>query len=494
MHTPAHRGAHTAVATSLVALLVVGCTDLILGPTAADFPDEPAPSPQPDVVAFVGVHVVPMDTERVLIDHTVIVEGERIATIGPSATTPIPAGAFRIEGRGRYLVPGLADMHVHTTSGTFAHLRNDFVSWMAHGVTTLRVMWGSLGVLAERDRIEAGEVLGPALLVASAGIDGPGGPWEVFTPSVSSADEARQRTADHVAAGYDFIKVYNELDVPSYDAIVEEAARSGTPVVGHVPWRVGLERVQDAGQSTSEHFIGIRREAASVFDGGDLDQGRVAEVVGRSAAMGLTHTPTITVDALSRSQARALQTGSEIRYISPGMRDFFVTGYHQGFEDGVAAREHRNHRLMIAAIRDAGGRLLIGTDAGFGWILPGSSIHDEMASFEQAGLSPFEVLRAATSDAAAVAGREAEFGRVAEGMRADLLLVARNPLVEVAALRESSGTMVRGRWLSRGTLQSMRAAIVAEYGSGAPATLAASARSPSPLPERHHPLVPPPRP
>lgn len=483
----------------LVGLLVAwtlagGCSDLILGPTAADFPDEPAPDPHPEAVAFVDVNVVPMDSERILTDQTVVVRGESIETIGPSATTPIPDGAFRIEGRGRYLVPGLADMHVHTTSGTFAHLRNDFVSWMAHGVTTLRVMWGSPGVLAERARIENGDVLGPTLLVASAGIDGPGGPWETFTPSVSTAEEARQRTAEHVAAGYDYIKVYNELDRASYDAIVEEAAASDVPVVGHVPWRVGLERVQDAGQSTSEHFIGIRREAASVFDGGELDMARVAEVVARSSAAGLTHTPTITVDALSRSQATAIQTGWEIRYISPGMRDFFATGYHHGFEDGVAEREHRNHRRMIAAIRDAGGGLLIGTDAGFGWILPGSSIHDELASFEQAGLSPFEVLRAATSDAAAVAGREGEFGRVAEGMRADLVLVARNPLVEVAALREASGTMVRGRWLSRGTLAAMREAVAAEYASAASATAPRSAPPPSPGQRLPHPLVPPPRP
>ncbi|MBT8487761.1 MAG: amidohydrolase family protein [Gemmatimonadetes bacterium] len=494
-------------AAALVAVtLAAGCSDRILGPGAADFPDEPAPDPQPEVVAFVDVNVVPMDSERVLEDRTVVVRGERIETIGPVATTPVPEGAFRIEGRGRYLVPGLADMHAHTTSGTFPHLRNDFVSWLAHGVTTLRVMWGSPGVLAERGLIEDGQVLGPTLLVASAGIDGPGGPWEAFTPSVSSAEEARQRTAEHVAAGYDFIKVYNELDSPSFEAIVEEAAASGTPVVGHVPFRVGIESVQDAGQSTSEHFIGIKRDAASVFNGGALDMARVHEIVERSAAAGLTHTPTITVDALSRSQATAIQTGAEIRFISPGMRDFFVTGYHHGLEDGVAEREHRNHRLMIAAIRDAGGRLLVGTDAGFGWILPGSSMHDELASFEQAGLSPYEVLRAATADAAAVAGREDDFGRVAEGMRADLILVARNPLAEVGALRESSGTMVRGRWLSRETLAAMRDAIAAEYVGGASlatsapglaspaATASATATAPTARPAPSHPLVPPPRP
>lgn len=475
------------------ALFIVACTEPILGPAAADFPDEPAPDPQPEVVAFVDVHVVPMDSERVLADQTVVVRGDRIETIGPTASTPVPDGAFRIEGRGRYLVPGLADMHVHTTSGTFAHLRNDFVSWLAHGVTTLRVMWGSPGVLRERASIEAGDVLGPTLLVASAGIDGPGGPWESFTPSVANAQEARQRTAEHIAAGYDFIKVYNELDRPSYDAIVDEAAVSGIPVVGHVPWRVGIERVQEAGQSTSEHLIGIKRESASVFNGGELDMTRVSQVVARSVTSGLTHTPTITVDALSRTRARAIQNSWEIRYVSPGMRDFFATGYHHGFEDGVAEREHRNHREIIAAIRDAGGRLLIGTDAGFGWILPGSSIHDELASFEQAGLSPFEVLRAATSDAAAVAGREGEFGRVAEGMRADLVLVARNPLVEVAGLREASGTMVRGRWLSRGTLAGMREAIAAEYASPMAAG-AARATSPAPGSAPVHPLVPPPQP
>lgn len=447
---------------------LVSCGEDPLAPTAEDFPDEPAPEPRPEVVAFVDVDVVPMDVERVLRGHTVVVRGDHIEAVGPAGGTPVPAGAFVIEGRGRYLVPGLADMHVHLTSRTFPYLRNDFVLWLAYGVTTTRVMWGSRGIAAERDRVEAGEVLGPALLVASPGIDGPGGTWTASTPAVSDAAEARARVAEHASVGYDFIKVYNDLDRAMYEAVVDEAGARGIPVVGHVPWRVGLERVQDAGQLTLEHLIGIKLQASRPFTAGTLDLGRVRALAARSGASGGWYTPTITVNALSTSEAAAILSSRGLALTSPGMRGFFADGFHNGIPDAAAAVERDNHEVITRAMRDAGARLLVGTDAGFGWMVPGFSIHDELRAFVEAGLSPFEALRSATASAAEAAGRSGTFGRVAVGLRADLLLLARNPLDDLGALEEASGTMVRGRWLSRGTLAAMLAAIEAQYAAEPP--------------------------
>lgn len=452
---------------ALACLALLACGDSPLGPSASDFADEPAPIPHPAAVAFVGVHVVPMTDQAVLEDHTVVVRGSVIEAIGPRAGTTVPPDAFVVEGRGRYLMPGLADMHVHLTSGSFANLRNDFQLWLANGVTTLRVMWGSTGILAERDRIASGEVEGPTLLVASPGIDGPGGTWEASTPTVATAEEARARVEAHAGAGYDFIKVYNELDRAQYAAITVEAGAQAIPVVGHVPSRVGMQSVQDARQMTVEHSLGLKYAASDPFTGGTLDEPRVAELVGRSAVLGVAHTPTISVMALSESRASAIRAGPEVRRVSPAMRDFFVTGFHHGLPDDVADREARNGRDMIRAIHDGGARLLVGTDAGFGWILPGYSIHDELASFVAAGLSPRAALTAATSGAARAMRREGEFGRITVGARADLVLLARNPLDDVGALRESSGTMVRGRWLSRGTLSDRLDAIEASYAAGA---------------------------
>lgn len=460
------------VAVPVLLLLPVSCGDA-LGPTAAQFTDEPAP----EVVAFVDVNLVTMDADRFVPRQTVVVREGLIEAIGPSDQVPVPQGAFVIEGQGRYLVPGLVDMHVHVTSRTFAQLHNDFMLWLANGVTTVRVMWGSSGIVAERERIELGEVLGPALLVASPGIDGPDGTWTDRTPAVRNAAEARERVALHATTGYDFIKVYNDLDLPMYRAIIDEAERQGLPVVGHVPGRVGVARVQAAGQLTLEHFIGFKIDAATRFNGGVLDLARVRELAAASRDAGVWHTPTITVDALSRARVQAIQAGDELPYVSPGMRGFFEDGFYHGFAKSVSDVEERHHRAMTKILHDASARLLVGTDAGFGWILPGYSIHDELWNLVEAGLSPYEALRAATASPARAVDQASTYGRIVVGLRADLLLLTQNPLDSLDALRESSGTMVRGRWLARGTLQRRLGEIRAEYaGSSASAPRLSSAR------------------
>jgi len=453
-----------AAAVLLLSLGAASCGEQATAPAASDFPDERAPSPRPEIVAFVGVHVVPMDREGVLRDQTVIVRGERIEAIGPASATDVPDGAFVIEGRGRYLVPGLVDMHVHLSSDAPAYRRNDVWLWPAHGVTTVRVMWGGAGTKALRDSIRAGLVEGPDLLVASPGIDGPGGPWGPFTPPVRTPAEGRAAVREHATAGYDYIKVYNLLDRPTYDAIVEEARAQGISVIGHVPRAVGLYGALDAGQRTLEHLLGFRLLASTASRGGTLDMERVRELAERSAASGAWHTPTITVDALSRSRAEQIRSSDDIAYVSPGMRDFFASVGYNGFDEDVARRARENHEAITREILRAGGRILAGTDAGFGWILPGVSLHEELRALVDAGLSPFEALRAATSEAARAAERDDVFGRIVPGLRADLLLVAGNPLEDIGALAESSGTMIRGRWYSRGELHERLEAIRASYG------------------------------
>ena len=444
---------------ALLSLLgLAGCGDAATGP-GREFPDQPAPDPQPSVVAFRDVRVVPLDSDRFIAGQTVLVRDGTIAAIGQVESVPIPEDAFVVEGYGRYLMPGLTDMHVHITKDTFEELRNDYLVYLANGVTTMRIMWGFGTMVEERDAIDAGELLGPDLFVASPGLDGPGGPWAEFTPPVATVDEARERVADHAAAGYDFIKVYNLLAPEVYDAIVDEAAVYGVPLVGHVPGRVGIERVQDAGQLTSEHFIGLKLEAASTFNGGVIDVSRVRELVTHSATADVWHTPTITVDALSRSERDAIRSGPELAFIAPGVRDFFETGFYQGLEGSTASRERANHELMIREVRAAGAGLLVGTDAGFGWILPGFSIHNELEGLASAGLAAYEVLKAATVNAAMALGVHDEFGRVALGLRADLILVPEDPLGDVSAIRDHDGVMVRGRWLSRGTLDARLAEI-----------------------------------
>ena len=442
----------------------IACSDdPVAVAVADDFPDEPAPAVQPELVAFVDVNVVPMDSDGILSRHTVLVRGNRIEAVGPVDQVTVPDDAFRIEGRGRYLMPGLVDMHVHLTSKTFANVRNDFMLFLANGVTTVRVMWGTRGVVAERDRIESGEILGPSLLVASPGLDGAGGTWTGSTPPVTTPAEAKERVAEHVTTGYDFIKVYNDLSRELYDAIVSEAAIHGIPIVGHVPWAVGIERAWNQGQLTLEHLIGIKLLASSPFTGGTLDMDLVRTLAAGSSSAGVWHTPTITVDALSQEQVTRIRTGPEIKGVSPGMRSFYTDGFYHGWGSLVAAWEETNHETIVRTLHEAGAGLLVGTDAGFGWILPGYSIHDELRHFVEAGLTPYEALRAATSDPARSVGRLTDFGVVSTGARGDLLLVAANPLEDLSRVRELSGVMVGGQWLSRGTLEDRITEITASY-------------------------------
>jgi imidazolonepropionase-like amidohydrolase len=459
----------TAAARPIVAVLlgvlVLGCGENPVGPFADDFPDEPAPDPPPSVIVFRGVHVVPMTEPSVLRDRTVIIRDGAIAEIGPAAIVAVPAGAFVIDGRGRYLMPGLTDMHVHLTSVTFEYLRNDFMLWLANGVTTVRVMWGSTGILAERQRIEDGIVLGPALLVASPGLDAPGGTWTGTTPPVESPADARARVVQHHAAGYDFIKVYNDLTPAMYAAIVDEAAARGIPVVGHVPGRVGLAAVIDAGQLTLEHLLGFRLAAATPPTGGSLDMSRVRGLADRARSGSSWFTPTTVVDVLSRDNVAAIRNGAGIAHVSPGMRGFFENGFHNGLGAGTAERERLNHAAIIRELHERGVGLLVGTDAGFGWMLPGYTIHEELEHFLRSGLSRYEVLRAATAAPAESIGATGRFGVVADGARADLVLVPRNPLDDLTVLRDPSGVMVHGRWLSRGTLARRLREIRIGYGN-----------------------------
>ena len=176
------------------------------------------------------------------------------------------------------------------------------------------------------------------------------------------------------------------------------------------------------------------------------------------------HTPTVEVDALSTSRAAAIRTSDEIALVSPGMRDFFESGFYHGLDDATASRELTNHLAILSEVRAAGGNVLIGTDAGFGWILPGYSIHDELGHFVDGGFPPYEALAAATVRASASVGQSHEWGRIAPGLRADLILVNADPLHSVGAVSHSSGVMVRGHWLSRGTLEGMLDDIRASYG------------------------------
>ena len=202
-----------------------------------------------EALAFVSVTVVPMDSERVMADQTVIVRDGRIDEIGPASQAHVPENAVVIDGRGRYLMPGLADMHVHLESEDPASL----AVFLANGVTTVRCMWGNPEILQWRRDVESGELLGPTIYTTGPILDGDPPYWPGSTV-ITTPEQAVREVAAEKQAGYDAVKVLDNLLPDVYEAVLRAAREQGLPVYGHVPWRVGLEDALGGGQKSFEHI------------------------------------------------------------------------------------------------------------------------------------------------------------------------------------------------------------------------------------------------
>ena len=441
---------NAAAASAAVALSMLACS--VFDPD--DSSDEPNfPATAEGVVAFTNVHVVPMDAERVLQNQTVVVRDDRIAALGPASEIDIPTDATVIDADGRYLMPGLADMHVHVS--WFAEL----LLYVAHGVTTVRNMWGSPGYITLREDLESGERFGPKMYTAGPGIDGdpPFWPGTELVVDVGRADEV---VAAHQAAGYDFIKLYTHLSLGVYDALVASAQARGIPYVGHIPIAVSVERALEVRQGSVEHFtqyqtrLGPGGSPVSSWSSSNMDLASMRALARSVRDAGVWSTPTLVAHTkfFSAAEEAAFLRSPELRYLPRGLID----GWRElAFNVDRIARDLAvaNRLKMINALSDAGARLLVGSDAGFTYVIAGVTIHEELGLFVQAGLTPYQALRGATHDAAEFLGEQDEFGTVAEGLRADVILLNGNPLADIANLKRRSGVMLRWSWLSQPELE-----------------------------------------
>jgi|GEM_PF-307593 len=380
---------------------------------------ERAPPPgriSPDrVVAFTDVNLVPMTALEVVARQTVLVEGGRIAAVGDTGTVEIPPEAVLIDARGLFLLPGLADMHVHLG-------RDTLEQYLENGVTTVRNMWGFPDVHAMQSEIAAGTLAGPNIYSTSPGLDASPPTWP-YTQIVNDPSQAEAVVARQQANGWQTLKIYQKLSRASYDAIVASAKRHGMDFVGHTPTDVGLERVLEAGQRSIEHLGGYERLLNGTGQRGPagwaaVDPAGMPVLAEKSRLRGAWNCPTLAIQ---------LNIGQSL---PPGDRQ----------------RAAMNRRRMVKALQDAGAGLLVGTDSGIGITAPGTSIHDELDQFVEAGLSPYQALLGATRNAAVFLGEEGEFGVIRPGARADLLLVEGNPLLDLHTLRHPLGVMTRGAW------------------------------------------------
>jgi imidazolonepropionase-like amidohydrolase len=374
----------------------------------------------PRAIVIRHATLVPMDSERTVASQTVVVRDGRIQAVAPDGTIPVPADAILYDADGAYVVPGLIDMHVHVRTA-------DLAAYLDAGVTSVRNMWGTTGLPAVIAQIESGELDGPAIYSASPGLDANPPSWPQ-TQIVEDPALADGVVAAQVAAGWRFIKIYNRLSPEVFDAIVASARQRGIRVVGHVPFAVPIAHALDSGMASIEHLTGYG--VAVTTDSG------------ASAANAWIH-----VDA-SRMPALAARTASAGSWNCPTMSVIEVIT--RSTDGPTRAAVLGNRALFVRALRDAGARLLAGTDSGIGYTAAGVSLHDELADLVAAGLTPYEAIRAATSGAAEFLGDGDEIGTIAAGRRADLLVVGRNPLEDVDALREPTLVMRGGAWHRRG--------------------------------------------
>jgi len=419
-------------------------------------------------VAFVHVNVVPVATDGVRPDQTVVVADGRIQAVGPDV--PVPAGATVIDGHGRaWLSPGLADLHVHSDT------RADMAVYLANGVTTVLDMGEASNGFVGRTKPAAnrGEIASPHVYTAFR-VDGSAryGSFVVATP-----DEARWAVRLAKANGHDFMKVYNDLAPEVFEALVDETRAQGMPFVGHGITRVGLRRQLAAGQlmvAHAEEFlytffdIDTSKDADAAPD--DAQIPAVVELVKRSGAF--VTADLATYAAIARQWGRpavvdALLRAPESRYVSPQDRIRWKLEDYASRPGSLDARLAFLARF-VKALADAGVPLVTGTDApSIPGMAPGFSLHDDLDRLVAAGLSRQQALAAATRSAGLMMSRayptQVPFGTVTVGARADLVLSAGDPLGDLQTLRSPMGVMAGGRWYDREQLQALLQGVAQRY-------------------------------
>jgi imidazolonepropionase-like amidohydrolase len=473
---------------TLIALLLTNCSVM---------PEQDRSStPNTDgvtITAFTPVNLVPMTAEIVLENQTVLIEGSRIISIGPADEISIPPDAAIIDGEGAYLMPGLADMHMHTNQDwdTDAWPVSPLALYLANGVTTIRD-FGPSGkdltyVLEWRDQIKAGTRIGPTIYATGK---------ILFASPLS---DPRGLVRENHQLGFDFLKLYSYLSPEDAREALTTAKELEMYSAGHVPYAIGLENILAAGMDEIAHveellfaFIEYDRkqqlapdawlsylinsamgqfDLASGFNEAEfahLHAETMQHIIKELRTYGTPVCTTMVVDDVIQHklfELDAFLARPEIGFIPTAYLDLLRLGEekHQlqfsGIED-LAVYKYSIDRWLLTELHQAGVPLLLGTDSGIMAVVPGFSIHDELRILVENGFSPYEAISTGTVNAAEVIEAmvgEGNFGTIEVGKRADLILVKNNPLEDVANIEDIRGVMAAGRWYPEEELDQMMA-------------------------------------
>jgi hypothetical protein len=439
-------------------------------------------------IAIVGASVIPMNTEQVLADQTILIKDGLIEKVGTAKKTKVPRGYKVIDGKGKFVMPGLFDMHTHffKEQGDHRHgCETDVRMMVANGLTTVRVMAGHPEYLAARQYVKEKKWTGPELFVASPQFVGRW-PWMPDFKNyeiVNSTDKATEAVARFKKEGYDAIKLTFMVAPEVYEAVIDASKKADIKVVGHVGPQVKLPRALRAkqqiehmdefidmlladtsynhGQSVSDMNI-WRRQAWETVP--HLDESRLPELVSNVKAAGIYVTPTNYFFFSSFGEEYSdeyYKSKPDYEFIPEDIiEERWKIRQHYWNNAPPAASRARYidlRKKMTFALWKAGVPLMAGSDSPEWFLVQGIALHDELATFVSAGLSPFAALETATVNPAKYLGIDHRTGTIVAGKEADLILLEKNPLVDIANTKAISGVMTDGEWIDAASIDKIKA-------------------------------------
>lgn len=419
-------------------------------------------------------------------DMTVVITGNRITEVGENPS--IPKQSQLVNARGKFLIPGLWDMHSHI------HRREDLALFVANGVTGLRIMAALPEINQMRADITNGQLLGPRMAIGSRLMDGSGDAGQTIAVTgasdpelaqewssvmsggrprsivVRNRSDAQQAVNQAKSDGAEWIKIHEGLSREAYFALADESKRQGIPFVGHVPALVSVAEASDAGQRSIEHLQGVlvacstRESELRAAPPGTRTQRLIAETFNVEKAESLAarfvrnntwQCPTLT--SRYGTKERSLRQNPSLQYVAAEIRSRWEKAANAiapltPEEQMVSRLTDEKLFEVVGIMHRAGVQFIVGTDVGGAFLVPGFSIHDELSELVKAGFTPMEALRAATRDAARFLGREKESGTIQKGKLADLVLLDANPLQSIRNTQKIRAVILNGRLLDRKAL------------------------------------------
>jgi len=427
--------------------------------------------------AIEGVHIISMTTDSILPNQTVFIKGKKILKIENSYAVQIAKETQKIDGKGKFLIPGLSELHAHIPipkNGNTNYLNETMMLFVAHGITTLRGMKGDIYHLKLKEQTAAGDVIGPRIFTCGARLN---------SGTVKTVEGAYQIVKEQYEAGFDFIKIHRKLSPELFYAIADAADEFGMQIAGHIPETVGLLNALERNYATVDHFDGymeaLMPDSVKVvpFENGGLfavplslkaDLSKIDALVQLTKEKGTWVVPT-----QAWMERLVIPTDPKVYLREPGM-DYVSKGTKQNWvrvktkrnkeiSTEVANRYVEIHRTLLKKMHDAGVGTLFGCDAPQFGNIPGFSMHHEIKAYQHAGLNNLDILKMATVNSAKFLKKTNTFGTIKEGLEADLVLLDNNPLQNMENLKNPVGVMLRGKWLTRTFLNNELKKIATKY-------------------------------